>query len=95
MYDLAGNPEDSFSHDAAHMFQPLRSGGKYEFLKDGFKRKLQIKNCNNKDEGKYTCKMLDKETTANLFVERKLMFFLLFLICSIVKVLHFQTPNMA
>ena len=78
------------------LFQPLRSGGKYEFLKDGFKRKLQIKNCNNKDEGKYTCKMLDKETTANLFVERKLMFSLLFLICSnVLKVLHFQTSNMS
>ena len=64
------------------LFQPLRSGGKYEFLKDGFKRKLQIKNCNNKDEGKYTCKMLDKETTANLFVERKFGFSLLSWLCS-------------
>nr|KAG5709145.1 hypothetical protein BaRGS_028601 [Batillaria attramentaria] len=48
----------------------LRSGGKYEFFKDGLKRRLQIKNCHSKDDGKYTCKMLDQETSAELYVER-------------------------
>ncbi|KAL8565325.1 hypothetical protein ACOMHN_029021 [Nucella lapillus] len=53
----------------------LKAGGKYEFLKEGLKRRLQIKNCSNKDEGKYTCKMLDQTTSANLFVSPDVKFF--------------------
>ncbi|ESO91795.1 hypothetical protein LOTGIDRAFT_121852 [Lottia gigantea] len=49
----------------------LKSGGKYEFIKDNLKRRLVIKNCNIKDDGKYSCKMLGQETSANLFVGRK------------------------
>ena len=51
--------------------QELTSGGKYEIQVDGFKRRLVVKNCHMKDDGPYTCKVLDKETTADLFVERK------------------------
>ena len=53
------------------LLQELKSGGKYEFFKDGLKRRLQIKNCSSKDDGKYTCKLLDQETTAELYVERE------------------------
>ncbi|XP_070200689.1 twitchin-like isoform X4 [Littorina saxatilis] len=52
----------------------LKSGGKFEFLKDGLKRRLQIKNCSSKDDGKYTCKMLKQETTAELYVEPDVKF---------------------
>ena len=53
------------------LLQELKSGGKYEFFKDGLKRRLQIKNCSSKDDGKYTCKLLDQTTTAELYVERE------------------------
>ncbi|XP_071120619.1 twitchin-like isoform X18 [Mytilus edulis] len=53
----------------------LTSGGKYEIQVDGFKRRLVVKNCHSKDDGPYTCKVLDKETTANLFVEPDVKFF--------------------
>ena len=60
------------------IFQELKPGGKYEFFKDGLKRRLQIKNCSSKDDGKYSCKLLNaanKETSAELYVERKIYFF--------------------
>ncbi|KAK3103159.1 hypothetical protein FSP39_016894 [Pinctada imbricata] len=50
-------------------------GGKYEIQKDGFKRRLIVKNCHMRDDGKYTCKVLDKETSACLFVEPDIKFF--------------------
>ncbi|XP_076471204.1 twitchin-like [Babylonia areolata] len=52
----------------------LKSGGKYEFQKDGLKRRLQIKNCSSKDDGKYTCKVLDQTTTADLYVSPDVKF---------------------
>ncbi|XP_061166987.1 twitchin-like isoform X9 [Saccostrea echinata] len=53
----------------------LSGGGKYEIQKDNFKRRLVVKNCHMKDDGEYTCKVLDKSTTANLFVEPDIKFF--------------------
>lgn len=53
------------------IYQELSGGGKYEIIKDNFKRRLVVKNCHMKDDGEYTCKVLDKSTKANLFVERK------------------------
>ncbi|XP_069132541.1 twitchin-like isoform X9 [Argopecten irradians] len=53
----------------------LPSGGKYEIIKDGMKRRLVIKNCSMKDGGKYTCKVLNKETTGELFIEPDIKFF--------------------
>lgn len=53
------------------IYQELSGGGKYEIIKDNFKRRLVVKNCHMKDDGEYTCKVLDKSTTASLFVERK------------------------
>ncbi|XP_021346443.1 twitchin-like isoform X8 [Mizuhopecten yessoensis] len=53
----------------------LPSGGKYEIIKDGMKRRLVIKNCSMKDGGKYTCKVLTKETTGELFIEPDIKFF--------------------
>ncbi|XP_052800015.1 twitchin-like isoform X4 [Mya arenaria] len=53
----------------------LKPGGKYEFVKDNFKRRLAIKNCSSRDEGKYACKMQSKETAARLFVEPDIKFF--------------------
>ena len=50
--------------------QELSGGGKYEIVKDNFKRRLIVKNCHMKDDGEYTCKVLDKSTKANLFIER-------------------------
>ncbi|KAL3842488.1 hypothetical protein ACJMK2_020494, partial [Sinanodonta woodiana] len=53
----------------------LKAGGKYEFIKDGHKRRLVIKNCSIKDDAKYSCKMLSQDTTARLFVEPDIKFF--------------------
>lgn len=58
--------------------QELSGGGKYEIIKDNFKRRLVVKNCHMKDDGEYTCKVLDKSTKASLFVERKSCLTLLF-----------------
>ena len=44
---------------------------KYSFVNDGTKRVLQIHNINNRDEGMYSCKVQDKETTAKLYVARE------------------------
>ncbi|KAK3703484.1 hypothetical protein RRG08_024788 [Elysia crispata] len=52
----------------------LKAGGKYEFVKDGLKRRLFIKNCSIKDDGKYTCRLLSHETTADLFVSPDVKF---------------------
>ncbi|XP_041366543.1 twitchin-like isoform X3 [Gigantopelta aegis] len=52
----------------------LKSGGKYEFQKDNLKRRLIIKNCSAKDDGKYTCKLLDQTTTAELYVSPDVKF---------------------
>lgn len=40
-------------------------------VKDGHKRRLFVKNCSSRDDGKYACKMQEQETAARLFVERK------------------------
>ncbi|XP_052706840.1 twitchin-like isoform X1 [Crassostrea angulata] len=53
----------------------LSGGGKYEIIKDNFKRRLVVKNCHMKDDGEYTCKVLDKSTKASLFVEPDIKFF--------------------
>ncbi|KAL8579176.1 hypothetical protein ACOMHN_010760 [Nucella lapillus] len=52
----------------------LKPGGKYEITKEGLKRRLQVKNCSTKDEGKYTCKMLEQQTTGELYVEPDVRF---------------------
>ncbi|CAL1540886.1 unnamed protein product, partial [Lymnaea stagnalis] len=52
----------------------LKPGGKYEFVKEGLKRKLVVKNCSIKDDGKYTCQVLDQTTTAELFVSPDVKF---------------------
>lgn len=65
--------------------QELSGGGKYEIVKDNFKRRLIVKNCHMKDDGEYTCKVLDKSTKANLFIERMFgldWFFLYFKVTS-------------
>lgn len=46
-------------------------------IKDGHKRRLNIKNCSSRDDGKYACKMQGQETAARLFVERKCLLFLI------------------
>ncbi|KAH3877136.1 hypothetical protein DPMN_000993, partial [Dreissena polymorpha] len=53
----------------------LKVGGKYEFVKDNFKRRLIVKNCSNRDEGVYACKLQNKETSAKLFIEPEIKFF--------------------
>ena len=44
---------------------------KYQIVSDGKKRILRVNNVNNTDEGRYTCKVQDKESTAKLYVARE------------------------
>ena len=68
----------NIKHDV--VVQELKSGGKYEFQKDNLKRRLIIKNCSVKDDGKYTCRLLEQTTTAELYVSRKIAFTVLIVI---------------
>ncbi|XP_052825204.1 twitchin isoform X2 [Octopus bimaculoides] len=54
--------------------KPEEEPDKFEVEKDGMKRKLIIKDVTLKDEGPYTCKVLDKTSTAELFVEPDIKF---------------------
>ncbi|XP_059156398.1 twitchin-like isoform X4 [Physella acuta] len=60
--------------DTPGVIEELKPGGKYEFIKDGHKRRLVIKNCSIKDDGKYTCQLLNQTTTAELFVSPDVKF---------------------
>lgn len=70
--------DDAWKSSLCFINQELSGGGKYEIIKDNFKRRLVVKNCHMKDDGEYTCKVLDKSTKASLFVERKSCLTLLF-----------------
>ncbi|CAE1243307.1 Titin,Twitchin [Acanthosepion pharaonis] len=56
------------------VIKPEENPEKYTIEKDAMKRRLIINNVTLKDEGLYTCKVLDKETTADLFVEPDIKF---------------------
>ena len=58
------------------VIKPEDDPEKYAVEKDGMKRRLIVNNVTMKDEGLYSCKVLDKVTTADLFVERKFCPFL-------------------
>ncbi|XP_055900297.1 twitchin-like isoform X6 [Biomphalaria glabrata] len=60
--------------DSPGVIEELKAGGKYEFVKEGLKRRLVVKNCSIKDDGKYTCQVLDQTTTAELFVSPDVKF---------------------
>ena len=49
----------------------LREGDKVEFVRDGKKHKLIIKDVDVTDEGQISVMIDDKKTTANLFVQGK------------------------
>ena len=54
------------------MFQKISPEDvKYMQVVSGKKRILKVMNVDNKDEGKYTCKMQDKSTSAKLYVARE------------------------
>ena len=44
---------------------------KYNMVSDGVKRKLEVKNVSNKDEGLFKCVVQGKETAGKLYVARK------------------------
>lgn len=47
----------------------LKTNDKVQFLKDGLTQKLVIKDIAVEDEGQVTIQVLDKKTTASLFVQ--------------------------
>ena len=49
----------------------LREGDKVEFVRDGKKHKLIMKDVDVTDEGQISVMVGDKKTTANLFVQGK------------------------
>ena len=44
---------------------------KYNMVSDGVKRKLEVKNVSNKDEGLFKCVVQGKETAGKRYVARK------------------------
>lgn len=55
--------------------EEVPDGGRFEYISDGRKRILVIRNAHPEDAGKYTCKLPSSSTTGKLTVHGKSYFF--------------------